>query len=116
MTSVSYKIKPSIDYYSELLVLELIWECLHDPQGTGGDGFREFLHGNHVLIVNQGGIQNANMQPEVKALLKDYDWWNIYNLLPEMPKPATGKFTGKIILHTNEGTLQEIEFIPKIKP
>lgn len=75
--------------------------------------------GKHVLIVNEGGIQNnaglGLMKGLLKGRFKNY-WQNVYKLLPDLPKTATGKFTGKVELHTFEGNLKKIKFIPNIKP
>lgn len=109
-------IKSSIALYSELLPFDLIFNSMHDMECGEHNGYRGFVHGSHTLIINEGGIQNGNISPEIKGLLKGYDWQNIFKLLPKLPKTVTGKFTGKIIFHTNEAHLQKIEFIPKIKP
>ena len=101
-------------YYKGTLQFDFMFQYFHDPDGSGNDGYREFLHGNHTLIINEGGIQNVSMPPGTKALFKGCNWKHVYDLLPTMPMTITGKFTGKIVLHTNEGSLHKIEFIPKI--
>lgn len=113
---MSYEIRPDMDNYNELLPFAVVYDCLHDPNGTGSDGLRTFSHGKYVLIINEGGIQNADISSETKGYLKSYNWHNVYNLLQTMPRTASGKFTGKVVFHTNEAHLQKIEFIPKNKP
>jgi len=79
-------------------------------------GIKPKKNGKDVLFFNNGGLQyveEINITPEARALFKDYDWQkNIYWNLPLMPKTATGKFTGKVELHTNNKYLEKIKFFP----
>lgn len=112
-----YTIKPyRLDYGHDWLIFDILFNDLHDPNGTGNSGYREHCYGRHVLIVCNGGLQaveHRSVSQDTKVIFKSICWQNIYKLLPEMPITTSSKFTGQIEFHTNEGHLQQIKFIPK---
>jgi len=105
---MEYAIVPDIHNASKIVAFTLfnqyVWELCEKT-----------FAGKYTLIVNDGGVRNSDLpsgiQDALKGPLKDH-WKDIFELLPELPKTKTGKFSGHVELHRFEGYLKKIKFIP----